>query len=83
MFVLRKLSVFREIYSDFKCKLFYFENYDGNIPMCLVPAPSWELLMRKLCLQPGRGVLKFQFSLVAIGSKVGIYCYSFTIKYKY
>lgn len=76
------MSVFREIYSDFKCKLFYFENYDGNMPMCLVLAPSWELLMRKLDLQPRRGVLKFQFRFLAIGSKVGIYCYFFTIKFK-
>ena len=76
------MSVFRKIYSDFKCKLFYFENYDGIIPMCLVPAPSWDLLLRKLYLQPRRAVLKFQFSFVAIGSKVGIYCYFFTIKFK-
>ena len=61
---------------------FILKIYDGNIPMCLVPAPSWDLLMRKLYLQPRRGVLKFQFSFVAIGSKVGIYCYFFTIKFK-
>ena len=55
----------------------------GIYPHVLGPSAELELLMRKLCLQPRRGVLKFQFSFVAIGSKVGIYCYFFTIKFKY